>query len=740
MASTNSFIVQDASRKVHRDLKESLSNDIVSYLSEILTNADDSYRRLENLGLVPLETQKLITIEISKEKRKVGGNVFSITDNAEGMSEIELRQKFESYGADKARGEELYTRGLFGQGASDVLFNAAFDGKTAMIETIKDGEFTRAKFNWSSDKKIVEFESPVKSANRLETLRNSLGIEENGTRVSFGVPDRVKFVKKTIKEDIEKYPFFRFILTSPNRKVLLISNDQLIEEHLSAHSYLISDNESVTKEEFSFIFDGEKVYSELELFNAAKENFNQTILIIDQNNVIYDDHFFGYDTNPKAKSLVGYLKIKNFYKTIRSGLNAENPYALIRDNRKGIETSHEFYKFLKEKVSHVMNNALSKISDNEEVLDLSKNKKIAQVLKKLNSIFLERMPEEIPLSGKEKGIKPPENGLEFIRREMSLTVGKKYFVELFINSFLLDDKLPILLSIDKTVISLDQSKLKFNKSEANTFGLVRKSFLVTANEVDEIPTIIKAVSGNFEAIAEIITLEEEVFYPRFGFQFKPDHLKHIESSSHKTYLYLDKTILDSSKEIVFETNDSNLNLSKRTLKVDESSFNKYGIAIFSLSIHGDKIPKKSKIIAKYGENNTSVILEIIEKKPRDPLGMLGLISSIKFRPDKDDLSYQAKFSLSDRTLYINQSNPINKTMIRNLSSITEITNKLGDYQIKYILDIVSYHSAIQILEYQSKHGQVVYDPTNIYNWEKAVYNQKTEIYEALKDSIKGNEE
>ena len=735
MTVANSFIVQDASRKVHRDLKESLSNDIVSYISEILTNADDSYRRLENSGSISIESEKIIMIDIAREKRKAGGYYISITDNAEGMTESDLRQKFESYGADKARGEELYTRGLFGQGASDVLFNAAFDGKTAMIETIRDGEFTRAKFNWLNDNKVVEFESPIKSNNRLVALRESLGIPENGTRVSFGIPERVKFNHKTIKEEIDKYPFFRFILSSINRKVTLKIYDQLFEEVLSSDRFLIRSIQPIINEDFQFVFENNQIRGNLKLFDSDGNNFNQTILIIDQNNVIYDDHFFGYDTNPKAKTLVGFLNITNFYKILRAGLNADNPYALIRDNRKGIETSHLFYKLLKEKVSPIVNNALSKIEDNEEDLDLSKNKKIAQVLKRLNSIFLERMPEEIPLSGKEKGIKPPSTGLEFIRSEMSLTVGKKYFVELFINSFLLDETNPILLSIDGDSVSLDQKKLKYNKSEANSFGLVRKSFLITANKIDEIPTIIKAVSGNFQATAEITTMEEEVVYPKFGMQFKPDHLKHIKSSTHKTYLLLDRVIFNSNNQIYLQPSNENVKLSMEIIHVKEEDFDRFGIAKYPLNLTGEYIPKKSKITATYGETSTTVLLEIIEKKPRDPLGMMGLISSIKFRPDKEDLSYQAKFSLSDRTLYINQSNPVNKTMIRNLSSITEINNRLGESQIKYILDIVSYHSAIQILEYQSKHGQVVFDQSNIYNWEQSIYKQKTEIYEALRDSL-----
>lgn len=111
---SNEFIVRDAYRKRERDLKDSLKRDLVSYISEILTNADDSYRRLENSQILPRETIKEILIEIKEDPRNKERFVVSITDQAEGMSEEDLRNKYKEYGADKAVGE-LHTRGLFGQ-------------------------------------------------------------------------------------------------------------------------------------------------------------------------------------------------------------------------------------------------------------------------------------------------------------------------------------------------------------------------------------------------------------------------------------------------------------------------------------------------------------------------------------------------------------------------------------------------------------------------------------------------
>ena len=133
--------VQDSLRKKKRDIKDALGNDILRYIAELLTNSDDSYRRLENQN-IDSNKEKVIYIELKKEKRKSADNsdsyVLSVTDNAEGMTLETLERIFGTYGEDNAGGTPLHARGIFGQGASDVLRASAKEKRTALIETIKD--------------------------------------------------------------------------------------------------------------------------------------------------------------------------------------------------------------------------------------------------------------------------------------------------------------------------------------------------------------------------------------------------------------------------------------------------------------------------------------------------------------------------------------------------------------------------------------------------------------------------
>ena len=56
--------VKVARRKQERDIIKTLGNDFNKYVAEIVTNSDDSYKRLEKSGLLDLESKKIIAIEI----------------------------------------------------------------------------------------------------------------------------------------------------------------------------------------------------------------------------------------------------------------------------------------------------------------------------------------------------------------------------------------------------------------------------------------------------------------------------------------------------------------------------------------------------------------------------------------------------------------------------------------------------------------------------------------------------
>lgn len=731
---TNSFVVKDAHRKRERDLKDSLKRDLVAYISEILTNADDSYRRLENANLISKDQIKEILIEIKEDRRKKGEFVVSITDQAEGMSEEDLRSKFKDYGADKAEGQ-LHTRGLFGQGASDVLFNASSEQRTAIIESFKDGKLTKAKFNYDkndSDLKKVEFEPVDRKGSQLSNIRQSLGIKENGTKVTFGIPSRVKYNPKTIVNEIESYPFFKFLLNNPYRKVVLKLEHETVEHHLSSANYQLTDK-PLFKKDFSISYKNYMLQCKLTLWKIDKKIIKHDILIIDEHQVIYDDHFFGFDTNPKAKSLGGFLEIKDFYKVLRDELNGEDPIAIITDNRKGFDTSQEFYQLLKAEVIKIINPKLDEFGDEIDEIDISSNKKISEMIKRLNSYFVKNMPEEIPYSGKEKGIIPPEQGLAFVRDDMSLTVSKKYMIILLINAKMVSDQIPIkLISENINIISLSQESISFKKEEANIYGLVIKRFLIEAKEFSNEPVRITANSGIQYCHALIKPIEYEIHYPEQGLEFFPHRIKHKPDRNHMGYLYVDAKQFEPGKTILIEAEEPFINLEVKQITLRETDFDSNGIAMFKIQFTGGELGDRYSIFASVDDTKTSLRVEIKESSNRDTEGTLGLISSIKFHSDYDNKHEQAKFSKTDKVLMINRVNPINKAMWSNINFLKDFSN-VSPKQLNYLLDLCSYHGALQIVEYQMFHHDFLVNKESFTLLENKIYQIKTDIFEIIKN-------
>jgi hypothetical protein len=730
---TNSFVVKDAHRKRERDLKDSLKRDLVAYISEILTNADDSYRRLENANHIPQDEIKEILIEIKEDRRKKGEFVVSITDQAEGMSEEDLRNKFKDYGADKAEGQ-LHTRGLFGQGASDVLFNASSEQRTAIIESFKDGKLTKAKFNYDkndSDLKKVEFEPVERKGSQLSNIRQSLGIQENGTKVTFGIPSRVKYNPKSIVNDIESYPFFKFLLNNPYRKVILKLEHETVEHHLSSANYQLTDK-PLFKKDFSITYKNYTLQCKLTLWKIDKKIIKNDILIIDEHQVIYDDHFFGFDTNPKAKSLGGFLEIKDFYKVLRNELNGEDPIAIITDNRKGFDTSQEFYQTLKAEVIKIINPKLDEFGDEIDEIDISSNKKISEMIKRLNSYFVKNMPEEIPYSGKEKGIIPPEQGLTFVRDDMSLTVSKKYMIILLINTRMVSDQTAIkLMSENTNIISLSQESISFKKEEANVYGLVIKRFLIEAKAFSNEPIRITANSGIIYCHALIKPIEYEIHYPEQGLEFFPDRIKHKPDRNHIGYLYVDAKQFEPGKTIFIKAEESFVNLEVTQITLKETDFDSNGIAMFKIQFTGGDLGDRYSIYATIDDTKTSLRVEIKESSKRDIEGTLGLISSIKFHSDYENKHEQAKFSKTDKVLMINRVNPINKAMWSNINFLKDFSN-VSPKQLNYLLDLCSYHGALQIVEYQMSHHDFLVNKESFTLLESKIYQIKTEIFEIIK--------
>lgn len=235
-------------------------------------------------------SKKTIVIELAKDKRD-DGYLFVITDNAEGMSPERMDMVFSNYAGNNAGGVDANARGIFGQGASDVLQASASEKKTAMIESIKDGIVSRLTYNIDEhyDGEIDVQEIQVKG-NQLKQLRDNFGMSGNGTKVSFGVPSTVKFTKKTITnlaDSLEKYPYLRFLLNQEDLEV--IYKHGKTRQLLSSKKYQFNPDSKVCDKDFSFYYDNVEIKCHLNMFvNDDKSIDNTNIPVRDEKYTVYD--------------------------------------------------------------------------------------------------------------------------------------------------------------------------------------------------------------------------------------------------------------------------------------------------------------------------------------------------------------------------------------------------------------------------------------------------------------------
>jgi hypothetical protein len=166
-------IITADDRHTLRRMRTAMQGDVIRALVELITNADDSYIRLDERGAAGTGL-----IEILYRKEGYVGH-FAVRDHAEGMSYATVQRSFKKYGrATSGLKEGVRVRGYFGQGAKDALV-AMSEGK---ICTFKDDQFVEAGLFIEDEKPCYAISAPTRAT---AALRREHGIQGDGTIAYF---------------------------------------------------------------------------------------------------------------------------------------------------------------------------------------------------------------------------------------------------------------------------------------------------------------------------------------------------------------------------------------------------------------------------------------------------------------------------------------------------------------------------------------------------------------------------
>lgn len=733
---SNTVKVGKAKRKHIRELSEPFGKDFNKYLAEIITNCDDSYKRLESSGQLPLDLVKHIDIYISK---KEDGFMIHVVDQAEGMTPDKLIEVFTKYGGDNAGGIDVKSRGIFGQGASDVLFNSTFNNFYTYLISVKDEYATKVDFELDNnyDRSITlnsVLEDEKDYLKKRELIHGAFKIKNNGTFVAFGVKSDVfKYTFDTTVRNLENFYTFRYLFSADNREVSIYYEGR--KHILSSKNYLFEDSKNILKDKKgTFTFGDFELNYVLNLYKTNLEKHDKTkILVIDENNVVYANDFFKFDNNPKASNFCGTLKIDGFYNLCKFYLNSETEAStILTETRDGLNYSHEFYKTLLDSISPLISKSADEFGKDIKETDLTNNKKFISALNDINKYLKTEIEEEIH-GGNNIGHEAPSDGIRFIRTEVFLNLGKKYSLKLLINpQMITPDEDIVIYNNNPTKLKVSPVNLNYSVDEIQN-DLVIKSVIIEALDTTIDSTLITAKTKLYTAEVYVNVIEEEIFYPLNGLEFHSDQMRVKKNKTHIASLYVDTSIVPLGSNITLEKETTHINLLRKNLSVGIGDIIKGDIALIkvkysALSENGD-----FTLNAKFDDLVAPLDIQVRDIDNPD-VGSQGLISSFKLQKGGNTF-YQSYFDPSKKIIYIMQENQINTSLIPKLIELNPESPSFSSTEKIIIADILSNQIASILVDKKIEKGKLSFDNGGHEKYLNEMKQEKIKIFLILDKAL-----
>lgn len=700
---TQVITVKDNKRHIKRKMHDALGNDLVKILTELITNSDDSYRRLQKneINKNRATSQNPIYINIYKNNKRV-----EVIDNAEGMDSNDVIKNFQSYGADKSgRSEGHKTRGLFGQGASDVLFTQE-DGT---LLSIKNNKIIKAQFYWDGDERKISTDESLP----LQETRKKYNIPNNGSVISFTLNEKTKF-QNNFSNKLSHFYMLRFVMNDKNRSIIIKSfNDKGIpkEERLYYEFPPINNGDSLCSEQLKFKYEKKEFDATLEIYSINKKNekYGQygdlRLLIHDNENNVYDNTFFKLgEKYPGMEHMFGYLKLNNTAEIIREKLNAEIPEEILTDSRDGLNTRHEFYKILSNQVEPILEKYANKLNKGEKnALKSDDFKEHKKMFKELNKYLNEEL-DEINETGSSMGVQPPADGFSFIRERVKITTGKKYALKLLVNPLVIESGTSIIIENEDDDYIGVSPELILVSYEKDRDDIILYNIVLDAKKITEEDCCLtaKTKDGSITKKVYISVVSEEFYYPKYGMEFKPNYLSTIPDHDAKLHLYVDTNKYKIGSQIEFTINNSRIDLKNKKIILGNEHVifeNLAKIDVVFSSKHNDI---SGKIIACCNNYTTEADIEISDSIKSNE-GKSGLISGWEFN-NNPEAEWQKYLHPKTGKIIINSGNLINKYYFG--EEINQ--NKIDNNKVfqKYLAELITDEVAKFMVKKQIDKGQL----------------------------------
>lgn len=413
-----------ADRTAIQQADQTIKRDVVRALIELLTNADDSYRRLEQRRHSDLDG----TIRIGVQRRRPN-TCLRVMDWAEGMLPDRMDKCVGTYAEDTSgMTEGLAVRGFFGRGLKEAILGL---GK-GNVYSIADGRFTKCS---------IEVESGVPRYKREKAVTAT-----RAARAQFGIADSGSIVEVTIARQgvripqiqnlrtrLERHYSLRDILSSPHRRVALVELDHKGKEkkeyplqyrYPAAEKVLQTTDRVPGFEDAVFEVEVFRCSEPLEGPGADKESADGG-LIIRSPRAVLDLTLFKFEHDPAAERLFGRVTCPHLDKLLMAG------EPIVKADRTGIDWSHGFAKALRRRIEALLEPIVEQERDRarerqQAALSHELRQRIEGALTELNRIAqieLGKAATEEDVDDQPPFV--PEGGFGFVPPYAQILVGKQ---------------------------------------------------------------------------------------------------------------------------------------------------------------------------------------------------------------------------------------------------------------------------------------------------------------------------
>ncbi|MBI2041787.1 MAG: hypothetical protein HYT20_02055, partial [Candidatus Nealsonbacteria bacterium] len=345
--------------------------------------------------------------------------------------------------------------------------------------------------------------------------------------------------------------------------------------------------------------------------------------------------------------------------------DTKHPEAILSDSRDGFNTQHDFYKKLALEVKdwlYLILNEERRRRTNEGVSESTKENH-RKALDELNKLYAQLTGEDTNGVIRTKKKARPVGGIEFARSNITITAGKRYGLQLIIDTRVIKPGSKISLKSSKGKIGFSPTTIDVISAPEDSEDILVKTIIVTGETARTADTL-EAKSGERSASVVVSIVSEEVVYPEKGIVFSPDYVRTTANRESDLNLFIDLNLIKTGSKIVFSSSNNAITLKHKRIAVPRRMRTTSQVAKIEVPFIGNKNDESGIIEAKFGDYLAQCRVDIRDRIKPPPTGPTGKFKDWDFDdgvPKHLQTTYDSIVgSPTQGFILINSNHPINR--------------------------------------------------------------------------------